>query len=168
MIFRNPGLSSSALAEKSPANKWPAKPPLCQVPPHTGKAGMWLTLLLRNSAPHTALITVCLALRPSTSWSGLLAAETFPALLSAKGLNPFLLCIRRGQEQYLGDLKGGNKRYDSVLLDWKDSCLKARNCVDKTTHLGEPLWHHFHYGFLLLKGALENVITQGLWCFLMS
>lgn len=82
--------------------------------------------------------------------------------------NPFLLCMRRGQERYLGDLKGENKRYDSVLLNWKDSCLKARNCVDKTTHLGEPLWHHFHYGFLLLKGALENAITQGLWCFPMS
>lgn len=83
-------------------------------------------------------------------------------------LNPFLLCMSRGQERYLGDLKGRNNRYDSVLLNWKDSCLNARNYVDKTTHLGEPLWHHFHNGFLLLKGALEKAITHGLWCFLMS
>lgn len=95
---------------------------------------MWLTLLLRNSAPHTGVINVFLALTLRTSCSGplLLKLSLLSRLESAS--KPLLLCMRTGQETYLGDLKGRNKRYDSVLLNWKDSCLKARNCADKTTH----------------------------------
>lgn len=152
MIFRNPGVSpqQSTCSIRRASSK---ATPLPSAPHMLGKQGCdshccWESQLL-TQVPSMLSLLWDWAPAGEVPWQ--LKLSLLSGLESVSNL--FLLCMRRGQEKHLGDLKGRNKRYDSVLPNWKDSCLKARNCVDKTTHLGEPLYHGFHNGSLILKGA---------------